>query len=86
MPKAQNSGASVEETFLTFWSDERAKAMETVCADKGIPSTAFRRLVEDTSLQVNHPCAKPTLMCWNRSPRYLNARKSLSGSSVSYWS
>ncbi len=83
MPKAQDSGASVEETFLAFWNDERVKAMEAVCAEEGIARQHFSVLLKTTSLLASRPYGKPSSMCWSESQKSLNARRSLSGSSTS---
>ncbi len=41
VPKAQDSGASVEGSVLAFWNNARVKAMEVVCTKGGFPPAAF---------------------------------------------
>jgi type I restriction enzyme R subunit len=75
MPKAQNSGASVEETFLAFWNDERVKAMEAVCAEEGIPPAAFQRLVEDYQFTGKPPLREAVIDALEQKPKILERRK-----------
>ena len=75
MPKAQDSGASVEETFLAFWNDERVNAMETVCAEEGIPPAAFQRLVEEYQFTGKPPLREAVIEVLEQKPKILERKK-----------
>jgi len=75
MPKAQDSGASVEETFLAFWNDERVKAMEAVCAEEGIAPAAFQRLVEDYQFTGKPPLREAVIDVLEQKPKILERKK-----------
>ncbi|KGJ02343.1 type I restriction endonuclease subunit R, EcoR124 family [Paracoccus sphaerophysae] len=75
MPKAHDSGASVEETFLAFWNDERIKAMEAVCAEEGIAPAAFQRLVEDYQFTGKPPLREAVIDVLEQKPRILERKK-----------
>lgn len=75
MPKAQDSGASVEETFLAFWNDERVKAMEAVCAEEGISREAFQRLVEDYQFTGKPPLREAVIDVLEQKPKILDRKK-----------
>jgi type I restriction enzyme R subunit len=75
MPQAQDSGASVEETFLTFWNDERVKAMENVCTEEGIPPAAFQRLVEEYQFTGKPPLREAVIDALEQKPKILERKK-----------
>ena len=68
------SGTSIQEAFVTFWSDEKESALSAICEDEGLNPDRFRRMIESFHFDGKEPLRETVVAALNTKPKIVQRK------------
>ena len=73
---ARTPGASIQEAFAEFWSQEKESALRAICDDEGLDPDKFRRMIESFHFDGKEPLRETVVEALNTKPK-ITQRKTI---------